>query len=140
MSAFTNEQEADAEVINSLFREIKRLRRYLPMQLLQLNDGRVIRVENYEVVTTEQLTAELDELNTKVNEVQTLLGSKPDAPADPAPTAPAAPTDTTVADPNAPATDTATDDTATEQATPDASTDQAAPSIDEATVDAPTLQ
>lgn len=76
------------------------------MALLQLVDGSVIRVEEYQVVTTEELQSELAHAQERVNELQafvpapvvnTVPVTEPVAPFEPTVT----PVDTTVAtDPN----------------------------------------
>lgn len=73
------------------------------MPLLQLQDGRVIRVEQYEVVSADELHTLLGETQAKAAELQSFLSAPTDSPAPtqpeiPAPDvapveAPAAPTD-----------------------------------------------
>lgn len=90
-----NESAADRQVLVSLLREtLKKLGENMP--LLQLNDGTVIRVENYEVVSADQLQHMITNAQNHLSELQSFnqptqpatdVVDAPAAPADPAPAA-----------------------------------------------------
>lgn len=82
-----DERHADAQAIQSLRNEIRRL---TPMSLLQLKDGTVVRVSSYEAVDRAELQEKRNDLAAELAKIDALLDeSKPATPHAAAPSTPA---------------------------------------------------
>lgn len=79
MSVYDDRGEADAEVIRNLIQEIKRLKGLQSMShLLQLKDGRVISVEEYEVISPEALALMRDQAASELASLNALVSDGAD--------------------------------------------------------------